>query len=166
MSTYATRPDTDISASAAGLRCVRRSNASQTYRNGTNTSSLIQAGLNGERRIRNRWQRYLRRNTETPVVERIQRKRTKGWRMPPNTVSVTRPGRWGNPYTIKDAREAGYGGTEAQLAQWCVECFRDAVSGKLLFAEPVPTIRAAQIKALASGLACQKSGGRLRKAVL
>jgi hypothetical protein len=29
---------------------------------------------------------------------RIQRRRTKGWRMPENTVSVTRPGRWGNPY--------------------------------------------------------------------
>ncbi|RPE05543.1 DUF4326 domain-containing protein [Chitinophaga lutea] len=31
--------------------------------------------------------------------QRIQRKRTKGWRMPPNTVSVTRPGKWGNPFT-------------------------------------------------------------------
>lgn len=31
---------------------------------------------------------------------RIQRKRTKGWKMPPNTVSVTRPGRWGNPFRI------------------------------------------------------------------
>ncbi len=30
--------------------------------------------------------------------KRIQRKRTKGWRMPENTVSVTRPGRWGNPF--------------------------------------------------------------------
>jgi hypothetical protein len=29
---------------------------------------------------------------------RIQRKRTNGWRMPPNTVSVTRPGKWGNPF--------------------------------------------------------------------
>jgi hypothetical protein len=28
--------------------------------------------------------------------KRIQRKRTKGWRMPPNTVIVTRPGRFGN----------------------------------------------------------------------
>lgn len=27
---------------------------------------------------------------------RIQRKRSKGWKMPPNTVSVTRPGPWGN----------------------------------------------------------------------
>lgn len=30
--------------------------------------------------------------------QRIQRKRTKGFKMPPNTVSVTRPGKWGNPY--------------------------------------------------------------------
>lgn len=29
---------------------------------------------------------------------RVQRKRTKGWRMPPNTVYVGRPGKWGNPF--------------------------------------------------------------------
>ena len=34
------------------------------------------------------------------MPERIQRKRTKGWKMPPNTVSVTRPGKWGNPFRI------------------------------------------------------------------
>ena len=34
------------------------------------------------------------------MPERIQRKREKGWKMPPNTVSVTRPGRWGNPFKI------------------------------------------------------------------
>jgi hypothetical protein len=33
---------------------------------------------------------------------RIQRKRTKGWRMPPNTVAVSRPSRWGNPYTVAE----------------------------------------------------------------
>jgi len=33
---------------------------------------------------------------------RIQRKRTKGWRMPPNTVYVGRPSKWGNP---RDWRE-------------------------------------------------------------
>lgn len=27
---------------------------------------------------------------------RIQLRRTKGWRMPENTVSITRPGPWGN----------------------------------------------------------------------
>lgn len=31
---------------------------------------------------------------------RIQRRRTKGWRMPPNTVSVTRPGIFGNPFSV------------------------------------------------------------------
>lgn len=29
---------------------------------------------------------------------RIQRRRTKGWKMPPNTVYVGRPTKWGNPY--------------------------------------------------------------------
>ncbi len=29
---------------------------------------------------------------------RIQRKRLKGWRMPANTISVTRPGPFGNPF--------------------------------------------------------------------
>ncbi len=29
--------------------------------------------------------------------KRIQRKRTKGWKMPPNTVYVGRPSKWGNP---------------------------------------------------------------------
>lgn len=31
--------------------------------------------------------------------QRIQRKRTKGWKMPENTICVTRPGKWGNPFT-------------------------------------------------------------------
>lgn len=34
--------------------------------------------------------------------KRIQRKRTKGWRMPKNTISVTRPGPWGNPFRVGD----------------------------------------------------------------
>lgn len=35
--------------------------------------------------------------------KRIQRRRTKGWRMPPNTVNVTRPGPWGNPFTFANS---------------------------------------------------------------
>lgn len=31
---------------------------------------------------------------------RVQLKREKGWRLPPNTVCVTRPGRWGNPILV------------------------------------------------------------------
>ena len=33
--------------------------------------------------------------------KRIQRQRTKGWRMPEGTVYVGRPGVWGNPYDVK-----------------------------------------------------------------
>ena len=31
---------------------------------------------------------------------RVQLSRAKGWKMPENTVSVARPGRWGNPFRI------------------------------------------------------------------
>ena len=31
---------------------------------------------------------------------RVQLRRTKGWRLPTNTVVVSRPSRWGNPITL------------------------------------------------------------------
>jgi hypothetical protein len=31
---------------------------------------------------------------------RVQRKRVKGWKAPENTVNVTRPGKWGNPFKV------------------------------------------------------------------
>lgn len=34
--------------------------------------------------------------------QRIQRKRTKGWKMPANTVYVGRPSRWGNPWAVQE----------------------------------------------------------------
>ena len=36
----------------------------------------------------------------TDRPKRIQRRRTKGWRMPPGTVAVSRPSKWGNPYIV------------------------------------------------------------------
>ena len=32
--------------------------------------------------------------------ERIHRSRRKGYKMPPNCVSITRPGRFGNPFSV------------------------------------------------------------------
>ena len=37
---------------------------------------------------------------------RIQRKRTKGWRMPSNTIYVGRPSIWENEFTIKSCGSA------------------------------------------------------------
>ena len=39
------------------------------------------------------------------MPKRIQRKRTKGWRMPPNTVYVGRPSKWGNPFLGPEAAD-------------------------------------------------------------
>jgi hypothetical protein len=36
--------------------------------------------------------------TEDTSVRRVQLKRSKGWRMPPNTIKVCRPSIWGNPF--------------------------------------------------------------------
>ena len=57
--------------------------------------------------------------TEHP--RRIRRQRTKGWRMPPNTVYVGRPTFWGNPW------KAGRDGTAAECLDlyeqyFTVEC--------------------------------------------
>ena len=41
--------------------------------------------------------------------KRIQRKRTKGWRMPEGAVYVGRPTRWGNDIKVGDCLDCGYG---------------------------------------------------------
>jgi len=38
---------------------------------------------------------------------RVRLGRSKGWRMPPDTVNVARPGPWGNPFRIGDAGPNG-----------------------------------------------------------
>lgn len=53
--------------------------------------------------------------------KRIQRKRTKGWRMPEGAVYVGRPTRWGNPFTV----------TPDHDAKACVREFRHYVLGRL-----------------------------------
>jgi hypothetical protein len=41
--------------------------------------------------------------TEPRVTpRRIQLARRKGWRMPPDTVLVARPSRWGNPFSLAE----------------------------------------------------------------
>lgn len=62
---------------------------------------------------------------------RIQRKRTKGWKMPPNTVAVSRPGKFGNPFTVKDAVEAGFLDSlnHPNANAFLADCFRDWLVG-------------------------------------
>lgn len=57
------------------------------------------------------------------MPEEVQRRRTKGYRLPPNTVSVTRPGVFGNPFTPQGCRDAGYQGTDDEIKARCVAAF-------------------------------------------
>ena len=39
-------------------------------------------------------------NNSQIIPQRFQRKRIKGWRKPDNSISVCRPSKWGNPFTV------------------------------------------------------------------
>ena len=41
------------------------------------------------------------------MPKRIQRKRAKGFKMPPNCVYVGRPTKWGNPYSVEEYGREG-----------------------------------------------------------
>ena len=55
---------------------------------------------------------------------RVQLSRQKGWRMPPDTVKVDRSTPFGNPFTIAGCREAGYQGSDTEIARRCAEAYR------------------------------------------
>jgi len=54
-------------------------------------------------------------------MKRIQRKRAKGWKMPPNTVYVGRPSKWGNPAKV---------GIHGDLKE-CLEIYEEFLETKL-----------------------------------
>ena len=60
--------------------------------------------------------------------KRVQLSRAKGWRMPENTVSVARPGKWGNPFSKANAIESGYA-DEATWQAFVVRCMREWLAG-------------------------------------
>ena len=68
--------------------------------------------------------------TDARVPIRVRRKRTKGYRMPANTVSVCRPSRFGNPFSVAKLKDLGYEGTDLELQQRCVDAFRAWLCGE------------------------------------
>lgn len=63
--------------------------------------------------------------------ERVRLSRAAGWRIPPNTVSVARPHRYGNPFVIGTPDNGGN-----ITRQQAVETFRLALhEGRLQFSE-------------------------------
>ena len=68
------------------------------------------------------------------MPERIQLKRIKGWRMPPNTVKVTRPGRYGNPFVVgRDGTvEECIAKFKAEMPDFAKQAYRNELRGKNL----------------------------------
>jgi hypothetical protein len=61
------------------------------------------------------------------MPERIQLRRTKGWRKPEGAVVVSRPGRWGNPFLLGDVLRRFPSLTVEQCAGFVVNEFRDLI---------------------------------------
>jgi hypothetical protein len=65
------------------------------------------------------------------MPQRIQRKRSKGWRMPAGAVYVGRPSKWGNPFDFRSsdycwaALSFGCRGDAAGRREASVRAFRD-----------------------------------------
>lgn len=70
--------------------------------------------------------------------ERIQLRRTRGWRLPEGAVSVARPGRWGNPFKIGDRLPEEYGGHLIPDAETAVRLYRKALEDTLRGSEYNP----------------------------
>jgi hypothetical protein len=56
------------------------------------------------------------------ILQRIQRKRLKGWKMPPNTVYVGRGSKWGNPFRVVQYSDG----------KWAVKCDSDERQAEIL----------------------------------
>lgn len=61
------------------------------------------------------------------MPERIQLRRTKGWRKPEGAIVVARPSRWGNPFTVASCIEWGFAETPEHARKVCVEAFHDVI---------------------------------------
>lgn len=61
-------------------------------------------------------------STPIDMPQRIQRQRSRGWQLAPNTEFVGRPTKWGNPFRVHQARAAGYRNSAAMTVyayrQW------------------------------------------------
>lgn len=70
-------------------------------------------------------------DSTTDAPRRVQRRRAKGWRQPPDAIYVGRPSKWGNPYRVTDW---GPEGDPIELQrplgqEGAVGMFRDAALG-------------------------------------
>lgn len=87
---------------------------------------------------------------------RVQLSRKRGWRMPENTVKVTRPGFWGNPFIVSTKMRPGAGSGARYIcvptAEDAVDCYREMLS--IEGGETSDALRAALPDLRGKNLAC------------
>lgn len=88
--------------------------------------------------------------------QRIQRQRTPGWRMPPNTVYVGRPTQWGNPWGVTRPgtyTDVVHVDTASEAVTRYEQAIRDNDAGAR-FHHGLPTSAAARAVLAGKNLAC------------
>jgi hypothetical protein len=94
------------------------------------------------------------------MPERIQLRRTKGWRLPANTIVVARPSNWGNPFIVVRDADAWHvacddGQRHSGVYLSCTDARRRAVSLFRDYARERATREPEWLKALrGKNLAC------------
>lgn len=94
------------------------------------------------------------------MPERIQLRRTKGWRKPPGAVVVARPTKWGNPYVVHEHTDRCHPDHLdcpdhiAADAEHAVELYRHAVTWPVLRQPRVPTPDEIRTELAGHDLAC------------
>lgn len=75
------------------------------------------------------------------IPRRIQRRRTKGWTMPPGAIYVGRPTKWGNPFVVGEMQpwphRRDLGDFRVETAEQAVGHAGDCPVGRVL-AEKTP----------------------------
>lgn len=94
------------------------------------------------------------------MPHRVQQSRVKGWRKPDNTVSVTRPGKFGNPFAYV-GKLHGEGGLATMTRQCLVDDFRSW----LLWTQPTTTTVPGARETRPIGMSVEESAAR-RAAIL
>ena len=72
-----------------------------------------------------------------PHPVRIQRRRTKGWRMPEGAVYVGRPTRWGNPFRINVESDTSRPVAIGHYSRWLTSLLRSGTPFAQEFLDPL-----------------------------
>jgi hypothetical protein len=74
--------------------------------------------------------------------QRIHWNRFEGKPLPPNTRLITRPSRWGNPFTIAECIAEGFADNEADARKACIAAYDGWLDGEPEYASVEPERRA------------------------